>query len=455
MKKNKNKLLALGLAAALTLPVLSATDVQAASWQKNNTGWWWLEDDNSYPVSEWKSIYGKWYYFDSNGYMLDEGWHWIGRKCYYMYSGGAMASNTWIGDSYVDASGAWLPNAKPAQWMKSNNRWWYRHADGSYPANTWETINGSWYYFDKDGWMLDKGWHWINGKCYYMYSGGAMASNTWIGDSYVDGSGAWVQNQWESSGNRWWYRYADGSYPASTWKYIDGSWYYFDKNGWMLDKGWHWINGNCYYMYSGGAMASDAWIEQYYVDASGAWVKNIIGYYKDVLVEEEWTEKIEHPEEGHYETQKVPAWDETVHHEEEGHYETQKVLVKEAWDEKVRNPGKDVWDVHYICNGCKKDFGKDYDAVSNHVYEEILNGNLACGGFHQENILIEEGYDIIHHEAVYEDKEVWVVDKEAWDEVIHHPETEEEVWVVDKEAWVEEIFHEAVYEKQWVVETLY
>ena len=121
-----------------------------------------------------------------------------------------------------------------------------------------------------------------------------------------------------------------------------------------------------------------------------------------------------------------PAWTERIEHPEEGHYETQKVLVKEAWDEEVRNPAKDVYELHYFCNGCKKDFGSDanggYDAVMAHNREQMLAGNTACGGWHDGQVLVEEGYDIIHHEAVYEDKQVWIVDTPAWTETIEHPE---------------------------------
>ena len=207
------------VALALMTIMVAATpaNINAASWQQNNTGWWWLEDDGSYPASTWKSINGKWYYFDSYGYMLGEGWHWINGKCYYMYAGGANASDTWIDGSYVDASGAWVPGAQPAQWMITNGRWWYLNEDGSYPANEWKAINGKWYYFDAEGWMLDKGWHWIDGKCYYMYAGGANASDTWIDGYYVNVSGEWVppKDQWISSGKRWWYKHGDGSYIFS------------------------------------------------------------------------------------------------------------------------------------------------------------------------------------------------------------------------------------------------
>ena len=56
--------------------------------------------------------------------------------------------------------------------------------------------------------------------------------------------------------------------------------------------------------------------------------------------------------------------------------------------------------------------------------------------------------ETIHHEAVVENK--WIVDKEAEYETVHHPAVTDDVWVVDKEAWTEEIKHPAVVENKWV-----
>lgn len=39
-------------------------------------------------------------------------------------------------------------------WIKeADGRWWYRNADGSYPADCWQLISGRWYHFDPAGWM--------------------------------------------------------------------------------------------------------------------------------------------------------------------------------------------------------------------------------------------------------------------------------------------------------------
>ena len=79
------------------------------------------------------------------------GWQWIDGKCYYFEPGGTMATDTWIGNYYVDESGVWVPGAMKDQWILSGNRWWYRHADGSCTKSDWERIDGNWYYFDEAG----------------------------------------------------------------------------------------------------------------------------------------------------------------------------------------------------------------------------------------------------------------------------------------------------------------
>ena len=202
------------------------------------------------------------------------------------------------------------------QWIRNGNRWWYRHADGSYTTNGWEVINGAWYYFDGAGWMVTgwlkrpSGWYYLTGSgamatgwiqlgstWYYLNESGTMQADTWIGNNYVDGSGAWIpgkvkaQAGWIQSGSRWWYRHTDGSYPTNGWEVINGAWYYFDGAGWMVTgwvklsgtwyyltgsgamaTGWIQTGGTWYYMNTSGAMVTDTWIGNNYVDGSGAWI---------------------------------------------------------------------------------------------------------------------------------------------------------------------------------------
>ena len=220
--------------------------------------------------SDWLEENGNWYYLDQSGDAVT-GWKEIRGNWFYFYDNCALATDTWIDNYYVDEMGAWVPGASRDEWILSGNRWWYRHADGSYTVSGWELINGSWYYFDGAGWMVT-GWQWVGGKCYYLTESGALATDTWIGSYYVDENGVWipnaVRNEWVLSGNRWWYRHADGSYTTADWELINGKWYYFDDAGWML-TGWIKLDEDWYYLDPSGAMVANAWVGDYYLKSDG------------------------------------------------------------------------------------------------------------------------------------------------------------------------------------------
>lgn len=264
------------------------------------TGWldlngtkYYLKSDGAMATA-WVKIGNTWYYMNPSSGLMQTGWLKLRSTWYYLKSDGTMAADTWIGDYYVNADGAWVPGKeKPVdKWINTSGRWWYRHADGSYIKSNWEQIGNQWYYFDKDSWMVtgwlklsdtwyymntsgarvSNCWTWVGNSCYYFDEDGKMAADTWIGDYYVNADGAWVpgqkkddqkndqngsqnsnQNQtqtkaqWVKTSGRWWYRHADGSYTKSNWEYIDGQWYYFDKDGWMT-IGYQAVSGEWYYL---------------------------------------------------------------------------------------------------------------------------------------------------------------------------------------------------------------
>ena len=84
----------------LVLTALAATiamnfTAYAGQWQQDSTGWWYQNDDESYPAGQWKEIEGKHYYFGADGYML---------------------SNTTTPDGYqVGADGAWVDSTQQVQ----------------------------------------------------------------------------------------------------------------------------------------------------------------------------------------------------------------------------------------------------------------------------------------------------------------------------------------------------
>ena len=292
--KNKTikKALALGMSVLMLASTFTPTTAQAAGWKQNKSGWWWEEDNGSYPTNSWKQIGGTWYYFDGNGYMAI-GWVQVGNTWYYMNESGAMQADTCIGDNYVDGSGAWIPGKTKTQtgWIQSGNRWWYRHADGSYTRNGWETIGGRDYYFDSDGWMLT-GWKNLNGQWYYLESSGEKATNKWIGNYYVESNGVMATNKWI------------GNY------YVNGSGL--------------WVETKCQHNYDGGVVTTAA--------TCG---KEGIKTFTCKTCGDSYTETL---------PMLTHNW---VHHEAEGHYET--VIIKEATKEPI-------WEYITICNDCGKQF---------------------------------------------------------------------------------------------------
>lgn len=69
-------------------------DAFAAEWQRDDTGWWWKEEDGSW-------ISGEWQWLDGNLDGIAE--------CYYFDATGYMQANTITSDGYtVNSDGAWI-----------------------------------------------------------------------------------------------------------------------------------------------------------------------------------------------------------------------------------------------------------------------------------------------------------------------------------------------------------
>lgn len=166
-----------------------------------------------------------------------------------------MAANTWIGNYYVDASGAWIPNRMKEGWQSISGRWKYVNADGEYVKSKWHLVKDKWYHFDANGWM-QTGWLSLN--------------NTWY---YLEASGAMVSQNWCRIKNVWYYFEASGRMKTG-WLLLKDTWYYLQSSGAMVSGGWRWINNKCYYFAADGSMAADTWIGDYYVNEDGAWVPN-------------------------------------------------------------------------------------------------------------------------------------------------------------------------------------
>ena len=136
--------------------MLNAGASNVEGWQKNSTGWWYVNSDGSYPTNKWQQIDNVWYYFDERGYMKSNTWykHSDG-NWYYLLPNGAMAigwvkvGTEWF---YMNTSGAMLTG-----WVKYNNHWYYMSNDrGNMASNAFVKSGDGWYYLKSDGTLADK-----------------------------------------------------------------------------------------------------------------------------------------------------------------------------------------------------------------------------------------------------------------------------------------------------------
>ena len=302
MGRNKLKL-GLGVLMVLATPIavntVASSDVLAAQG--------WVKTGNA------------WYFYNQNGTLARNAWagnYWLGAD-------GRMVTNAWVDDGryYVGSNGLWVkgaqkpdaakPEVKKQGWVQNGSAWNYYY-QGNIVRNSWV---GS-YWLGNDGRMATSSW--VDGGRYYVGENGVwdktvkkqetpkpeVKKNGWIKEGsawYYYENGELVRNKWISG--KYWLG-ADGRMATSSW--VDNGRYYVDSNGvWVKDakkletaksveKKQGWVKeGNTWYYYENGIlarskwagnywlgadgkMATNAWVDngRYYVDGSGAWVKN-------------------------------------------------------------------------------------------------------------------------------------------------------------------------------------
>ena len=235
---------------------------------------------------------------------------WIGS--YWLGADGKMATSSWVdnGRYYVGANGVWdktvkKPEVKKNGWVKEGSTWYY-YENGALARNKWisstywvgtdgKMATSSWvdndrYYVDGNGaWVKDakrpevKKNGWVKeGSTWYYYENGALARNKWIGNYWLGADGKMATSSWVDNGR--YYVGANGLWDKSAkkqevksevkkngWVKEGSAWYYYE-NGALAHNKWA---GN-YWLGADGKMATNAWVDngRYYVDGSGAWVKN-------------------------------------------------------------------------------------------------------------------------------------------------------------------------------------
>ena len=509
--------------------------MQGSQWVVKGGNWYLAKDGKI--ATGWQEWQGSKYYLNSDGTMRSNEWRLddTGKIRYLCSWGGAYKNRSAKinGRSYTFNSNADVTNT---QWIAMDGTWklakdgriatgwqtwennlYYLNSDGSMKANEaftdggklyffrswggaykncWYTSNGKKYYLHDNSAAYQNEWLKADGKWYYFQSDSTMAANTWIDNYYVDASGVWIPNKekptdkWITSGNRKWYRHADGSYTKNDWEVINGKYYRFDNEGWMVTgwkkindiwyymdkttgerygKGWHWIDGNCYYMNANGEMAADTWIDGYYVDASGKWIKDP----KNEEHTHKWVEEtktVNHPEESHIEIKHHDAVTHTVNHDEEFHYETvnhpeeshMETVHHEEVGHTVHHEAEGYYntihhdavthtEVHFFCRRCGADMGMTQESVNEHIDYHVDLGESISYYEKETEVVDQPAYD---EQVWVETKAAWdeyVIDQEAWDEqvkVVDKAAWSEQVKVVDKEAWTETIVDKEAYDEK-------
>ncbi|CZD98510.1 endo-beta-N-acetylglucosaminidase LytB [Streptococcus pneumoniae] len=214
---------------------------------------------------------------------------------------GAMASDgTWQGKQYLKEDGSQAAN----EWVFDTHyqSWFYIKADANYAENEWLKQGDDYFHLKSGGYMAKSEWVEDKGAFYYLDQDGKMKRNAWVGTSYVGATGAKVIEDWvyDSQYDAWFYIKADGQHAEKEWLQIKGkdyyfksggylltsqwinqayvnasgakvqqgwlfdkqyqSWFYIKENGNYADKEWIFENGHYYYLKSGGYMAANEWI---------------------------------------------------------------------------------------------------------------------------------------------------------------------------------------------------
>ena len=245
---------------------------------------------------------------------------WVGN--YWLGADGRMATSSWVdnGRYYVGANGVLdktvkkqetpKPEVKKNGWVKEGSTWYYYEngtlarnkwisstywvgADGKMATSAW--VDGGRYYVGANGaWVKDakkpeaakpveKKQGWVKeGNAWYFYYQGQITRNAWIGSYWLGSDGKMATSSWVDNGryyvgvNGLWDKSAKKQEVKSEvkkngWVKEGNTWYYYE-NGILARNKWA---GN-YWLGADGKMATNAWVDngRYYVDGSGAWVKN-------------------------------------------------------------------------------------------------------------------------------------------------------------------------------------
>ena len=113
------------------------------------------------------------------------------------------------------------------EWKQKDGKWWYKRADGSWPAFEWERIDDKWYLFDADGYM-HVGWALWDGEWYYLQP---QTNETGTAFGYM--VTGWKDLKWSGGKNRFYFD-KSGKMNRDDFKRVGSKWYAFDDDGCLI-----------------------------------------------------------------------------------------------------------------------------------------------------------------------------------------------------------------------------
>ena len=127
-------------------------------WQKDDTGFWYVRPNGTYPKGQFEYIEDNkaWFYFNESGYMYAEKWlHYTDGNWYWFDKDGYMATS-WkrIGEAWYFFN---RDGSMQTGWIKYYDNWYYCDAtNGDMKSSTFVPYNGGYYMLLEDGRLADK-----------------------------------------------------------------------------------------------------------------------------------------------------------------------------------------------------------------------------------------------------------------------------------------------------------
>ena len=174
------------------------------------------------------------------------------------------------------------PTPLSGQWVSDSVGWWYRYADGSYPAGQtvrigdsmyrfdargymrtgWVSESGAWFYHDASGAQVS-GWVQDGGSWYYLMPGSGAMAIGWVKDGeswYFMRPSGMMMTGWVNDGSAWYYLSPGSGAMVKGWVQVGSSWYYMNPDTGAMMVGWVKDGSAWYYLRPGSGAMATGWL---------------------------------------------------------------------------------------------------------------------------------------------------------------------------------------------------